>query len=885
MMKTSLLLPVFAAASFLPAQAENFVRPADVKSLPKSVSTMPGKIARPTAFKKVLPNGLTVLVLENHGAPVVAVRAYVRTGSIYEAQHLGSGISHLFEHVLAEGTKKRSKKQMDEEVEAIGGQSNAYTSYDVTAYHITTAVQYYEKAVDLLADQLQNATFPEKEVLVQQGVIHNEMNMNRDDPQSEIYNLFYETAFKVHPVRYPVIGYREQFDKLTPQDIVSYYKSHYTPDNTVLSIAGDVDANSVVKQARELFKDWPRGVPQQPALPTEPRQIARRRAVVEKEIGQSHLMMGWHSVPLQNPNLYALDVLAQVLGGGNSSRLVRELREKQNLVSSVAAWSSTPNYNAGMLAVRAEFLPKNQDKVGTAIWKETTKLWSELVTPEELSAAKRQIEANFVFSNQDVEEQAEQIAYDELSTGDPGFSAAYVERIRAVTAEQVRAAAKQFITRDGMTTVLVVPKGKGDSAAAAAPVAAVAPPEKSVLPNGLRLIIRENHASPTVAIVVQGKGGVRMEPSYKPGLSNLFAEMLSRSTTTHSYEEISASVDALGANFNSFGGYNAWGIDSQWMKRDWKTGLQLVADAVTQPAFASEDLARVKQQVLAGIQQQHDDPESEASLLMRSTFFGDHAYGRSQLGTRETIEKIQAADLKKFWEDIVAPRNMVLTIYGDVNEVEAKEAVAQLFGTFTQPGLPLPRPSLPATLTQFTEKVLAKPGLEQAVLTYGFPGLTVKDNDRYAVDVLDAALSGSNLPGGRLHSRLRDNQLVYYVHAYSSPGIDPGSFVIYAGTVKAQVAEVRKIIGEEVQKIRDNDITAQELERAKSMAISADAIGAQSNSAQAKEAAADELFGLGYRNSAEYAARINVVTVADVRRMAQKLLRMENAAFAVVQSE
>ncbi len=883
------------AASFVavPAPAQDLVKPLDIKTLrpaPKpqvktSLFVAPVRESVPVPVKRTLPNGLTLLVLENHAAPVVAVRAYVKTGSIYEGEHLGSGISHLFEHVLGEGTKTRSKQQMDDEVQAIGGQSNAYTSYDVTAYHMTTASQYFERALDLLSDQLQNATFPAKEVGVQQGVIHNEMNMGEDDPDRTLYKAFYETAFTEHPVRYPVIGYRETFDKLTPQDIVNYYKTHYTPNNTVISIAGDVDAMRAVMLAEKLFAGWKRGVPKRPAISSEARQTARRRAVIEKEIGQSYLMMGWHTIPLQHPDLYALDVLAQIFGGGDSSRLVRVLREKENLVSSVSAWSSTPNYNAGVFAVRAEMPPQNQAKAGAAIWKEAAKLWTEKVTPEELSTAKRQIEAAFIFSNQDVEEQAEQIAYDELGTGDPSFSRSYVARIKAVTADQVQSAAKRYITREGMTTALVVPKGQGESIIQAAPRAAAKAPELVTLPNGLRLIIRENHAARAVSIVAQGLGGARLEPGFKPGLANLAGEMLSRGTRKRSYQEISTLVDSLGGSFGSSSGYNSWSVDSQWLAKDWKTGLQLVAEAIMQPAFKDDDLTRVKQQVLAGIQQQTDDPESAGSLLLRRTFFGNHPYGRSPLGTSSSVQTIKAQDLAKFWDSIAQPRSVVLAVYGDVNAGEVKRAVQEQFKDFNRSTKPLLAPSPASELTQFTAQEVRKPGLAQAVLFYGYPGIDVKGEDRYAIDVLDAALSGANLPGGRLHARLRDNQLVYYVHAYDSPGLNSGMFVIYAGSTKDKAEEVKKIIGEEVQKVRDADISAEELERAKSMAISASAIANQGNTAQAKTAVGDELFGLGYRNNSEYAARINAISIDDVRRVAQKYLRTDNSAFAVVLPE
>ena len=295
-----------------------------------------------TPLKQTLDNGLTVLVEENHAAPVVSVRFYVKTGSIYEGKFLGSGISHLFEHTLFEGTSTRSKTQIDDEVQAIGGQSNAYTSKDVTCYHITTAAPYFERALASLSDMMQNANFPDKEVKTQIGVIHNEMNLGDDDPDRTLYKLFDETAFIRHPTRFPIIGYRENFDRLTRDDILGYYKDHYQPGNVLLSVAGDIRADQVFAMSQKYLGAWQRRNASDFAVADEPRQNAPRRAVVEKDVQLAYLSIGWRTIPLQNPDLYALDVLSQILGGGESSRLVRTLREKESLVSDISSIRPRP---------------------------------------------------------------------------------------------------------------------------------------------------------------------------------------------------------------------------------------------------------------------------------------------------------------------------------------------------------------------------------------------------------------------------------------------------------------------------------------------------------------------------------------------------------------
>jgi zinc protease len=238
--------------------------------------------------------------------------------------------------------------------------------------------------------------------------------------------------------------------------------------------------------------------------------------------------------------------------------------------------------------------------------------------------------------------------------------------------------------------------------------------------------------------------------------------------------------------------------------------------------------------------------------------------------------------VENYWRSVLLPRSIVLAVYGNVRAEDVRRAAEYSLARFRRDGKLPAAPAAAPALKQRAVQVQDKPGVSQAVLFYGYPGINVKSGDRYAIDVLDAALSGANLPGGRLHARLRDNQLVYVVHAFDQPGVDPGMFVVYAATTGPNVETVRGIIDAEIDRVRDAEITSEELARAKTMAISAQAIESQTNMAQAQQAASDELFGVGYKNSGQYEARINAVTLDDVRRVAQKYLRPDAGALAIV---
>jgi zinc protease len=836
--------------------------------------------------RKTLSNGLTILVQENHASPVVAVRFYVRTGSLYEGKYVGAGISHLFEHVLWEGTTSMNKKQFNDAVQAIGGQSNAYTTTDVTAYFITTSSHYFYRALSLLSDMMQHPALDPEGVKTEQGIIHHEMAMDEDDPSRELYLLFNNTAFQVHPVRYPTIGYRAQFDALTRDDILSYFNNHYTPGNTVLSVAGDVKAADVFAAAEKELGNWPSKIFAQPAIPSEPRQVSPRKAISYQNVQLSRAMMGWHTVRLQNPDLYPLDVMAQILGGADSSRLVRKLRDEKNLVTGVSAYSNTPNYDAGIFAVTAALPTKNLSAFQNGVWEQLEDIKKHGVTAEELALAKHQIDTAFIFNNSDVEQIAERIASDYISTGDDTFSQRYVQNIKNVTSAQIKEVAQKYFSRQNVTVAVVEPlANQPKTAAKAASDNGVRKPQMMTLSNGLRVILRENHTEPTVAITLTGNGGLLSETPHNEGIANLTAQMLQRGTTRRSFHQFSDIVDKLGGDFNSTSGYNSWVITSKWLAKDWRSGLSLVHEAAVKPAFNPSDLAQVKQLVDAGIKSQSDDPDTVAQLLALSTYYGDYPYGHSKLGTLNSIAKLNKSDLQNYWNTRLDPKKMVLSIYGDINVNDVTKVVDYLFGnlrnartdsnklaTFTPPSKPL-------------AKTQTMPATQQAVVDYVYPGITVNSTDRYAMTVMNAALAGIYYPGGRLFARLRDSQLVYSVFAFSQPGQYTGSFIVTAATTKDKIDVVKQAIEEELTKIKTSNITDEELARGKSMAIAAQDVALQGNQSQSQSAATDELLGLGFLAHDTYAANINKVTADQVREVAAKYLRDQNRVIAIAQPQ
>jgi len=836
------------------------------------------------ATKKVLKNGVTAIVLENHRAPVVAVRMYVKTGSIDEDKWLGAGISHLFEHTLGEGTKTRTKEAINDLVAEVGGQANAYISKDETCYHITTASRYFEKTVDILSDELKNATFPEAEVETQKGVIRNEMAMGDDDPNRVLYKLFDYTAWRVHPVRYPIIGYPEIFDRLTRQDILDYYNSRYVPDNTLVVVAGDVEAAVAFEALEKAFADWERQPIPAYTLPVEPPQLGPRRAVEEMDIQVAHVMMGFHTVPLSHPDLYPLDVLAAIIGQGESSRLNVRVQKKAQLVHSVSAWSATPGYDAGYFGIRSVLDPGKLDAAEAAILAEIETLKKELVSSAELAKVKRQTEASFIYGNESAEDQAARLGSDELLAGDIHFSDAYVARIQKVTREEVRRVAQKYFSRENYTLAIVAPRGTTADAAVKGHQVESSSIIKTALPNGMTLLLREDHTNPTVHFLVAFMGGVRYETGANNGVSNLTAALLPLGTKSMSGDAIAEMMDAIGGSVDGFSGNNSLGASATVLTQDFDHGLAALTDVLLHPTFPQEELDRLKERAVAGLKSQEDDPFSMALLGARRLLFPNHPYGLNARGSRESLAKIDRKAIVDFYNQCVKPEGATMAVFGDFDARIAQAKIEKAFRGFT--GKPMEvKVSSPTALTGPVKEEKGKPKIAQTVIVLAFRGLDVKDKDRYALDVMDGALSGINLPGGRLHARLRDNQLVYVVHAYGQPGLETGAFFIYAATSPKNRDQVTQILRDEITTITSAPISEDELRRAKVMAITAHELGQESAASQAQQAAYDELYGLGYDDSRHYGDRIEAVTAADVRAVAKRILDLNRAVLYVVEPE
>lgn len=839
-------------------------------------------VDQPDERVSVLANGLTVLLKAHRTAPVVSVRMYCKTGSIYEQEYLGCGISHLFEHLLhGSATTTRSEAEARQVLDDIGGNTNAYTSYDRTAYYINTDVEHLDTAVHLLGDWLTRPTWPQEAFDREWGVVQRELERDTDNPDRQLYYLLMETMYHVHPARFPIIGHKSAVQTLTKEDIIGYYKRMYVPDNIVVCVVGDIDLDTALASVQKEFAEFTRKPVPNIVLPEEPAMTTPRFATKRMPVQAAILQLAWPTIPLTHPDLYALDVLSYILTEGNSSRLVRTIRD-EGYTYTVKSYSWTPHWARGPFVIEARLAPEKLDQAKAAILEQIERIQKDPVTDEELSQAKRQKAAEHVFGSQTAESVAEMMARDYLSTGDPDFSGAYVANIQNVTAEQIRDVAQRYFQPHRLATITVLPEDFASEAAGEETAHKPEPVRKITLDNGLRCLIRQDPTTPLVAIQSFSLGGVLFESEQTNGLSQLAALLAPRGTESRSAQDIARFFEARGSHISGSSGNNSLYFTTEVLKDDFAEVIEVFADVVCNPIFPQEELEKYRPRLLDGIRRINENWRSELMACFQSKMFAGSPYRLHRLGSLDVVADATREQVREFFRKHVVGPNTVLAIYGDIDAAEAEALVRRHFASMSSEALPVPDVTAPSVPSSPPLYIKAKPPTRNvAGICLGFPSTTILDAEAITrIAVLDTIISGYRYPTGWLHQSLRggDRSYVYEVHAFNQPGPIPGAFQMYAACEPAKVNEVYQIITEQLDKAREGKFTAEELDRAKAIIATTELMRHQTNADRAMQSALDELYGLGYDYHEGLTERVAKVSLEDVHATAKRFFTVPTIA-------
>ncbi len=861
-----------------------------------------------------LPNRMIVVAQELPTAPVVTAQAWVKTGSIFEQEHVGAGLSHFLEHLLAGGsTSNRTEQESNATLGRIGAQTNAATGHDNVRYYVNTVSEYTDEAIGLVSDWMQNAQVTETEYARERSVIQREMEMRNSRPSTVLSKTTQQARYLVHPARDPIIGYLDDFRSISRDEIYDFYKRMYVPNNMVFVVVGDIDKQRVVDQVASLWSHIPAGQLPKVSLPVEPAIDGPRHVTAHADIEIPKLRLAWPGTKLGAEGDYELDVLAMVLGQGESSRLKRGVRDDQRLATSIGAYNASSVWTEGYFAVTAEPTDREAslDELKSAVLAEVQKLRDQPVSQAELDRAKRKVLADIAQNNQTAQGVASTLAWEVISLGEPGYLKRYAQAVQSLTAESLQATAQRFLTDDRLITVQLLPKQEGEdndssltkrqpplidpasvqhkvveldndalirrlnenlaSASDTAVGIQVDSPVMFQLDNGLKLIVQRSTVVPAVAMQFFWTGGLLADEPGREGVANAVASMLTRGTQDRTADQIAEAVEDLGAKLNATAGNNAAYAQATALRDDWPVLLELLGEIVIDPAFDTEEWDKLRPRLIAAIDRDGETWIGELRQAFRSEYFGHHPWSTVALGRREVVESLTADDLRDYHTAHLGASSAVLSVVGDVDPQAVYEAAQKVFGRLpANPGQTFEPLTPAAPESRIVQVITSKPA---TAFYIGFgPGVSRADQDYPALSVLTNVMS--DFPAGWLEQELRGRGpgLVYSVGASAWSGIVPGYTAVVFNTSAPQAAEALARTMSVIQRAKAGDFNQADIDRAKAKVLTREFFGKQSLSDRAMLNALDEVYGLDDPGSKKFLKAVAQTDAETLTRMAEKYL-------------
>ncbi len=849
----------------------------------------PGSVRR-----TVLDNGLTVLLLQDRSAPVVAIVTHVKAGYFDETDDV-SGIAHVLEHMFFKGTERRGVGEIAKETKASGGYLNAHTIYDNTTYFTVLPSSGFEAGLDIQADAYAHSVVDAAELKKELEVIIQEAKRKTDNPPVVAVEKLYELLHDAHRMRRWRIGHEKELRALTRNAMLGFYRNFYQPSNTILSIVGDIDIGEALERINGLYGSLPNAATVRSPGSREPHHDDMRYLELSGDIAQTQLVLGWRTADAMHEDTPVLDVASSLLAAGRASRLYRGLRERQ-LASSVTAYHYTPT-ELGVFVVHAEMNAECVEDAARAAWDQVRAMREGPIEPAEMERVRRIFEARWIRRLESMEGQANHLVEWE-ALGGWQLGDEYYERFMSVTVEEVHSVANRYLTPDRAGIVVYRPDSSPVVAANAADFVAKlnsrrpkpleplpprdipSPPAEARAPalekieagvsvyrakNNLPILIKAKPGAAIAYLSLQALGGARDEPADLAGITTLVMRSTIKGTTTRSAAQIAEDAEMLGGSIGTSIGSEGFGWSISVAVEHLEAAAELLADVVFNAVIPDDALETERSVALSDIATIRDDMFRFPMRLVMSGAYGDHPYARSALGTEESLRRITIDDARSWYRSHLQSAELVLGVVGDVVPDDVAGVMSRDFGDLVpSQSRPIPLPAWPAeSVTRVESREKA-----QTALSLAFPGPTRSDDDRFAAQLTATIASGL---GGRFFDELRDRQsLAYTVHAYTSEHQVAGMFLAYIATSPEKEEIARNGLLAEFQKLRDVPVTTEELDRARQYTLGAHAIQQESGAAILGDLLDAWMFGSGLGELDEFESSISAVTPADIQNLAQK---------------
>lgn len=630
--------------------------------------------------KTVLDNGLTVLAKEDQSAQVISIQVWVKTGSIHENQYLGSGISHYLEHMLFKGTQKRNSKAITEDLQKVGANINAYTTFDRTVYYVNGPIESFEVSLDVLSDIIFNSLIDPIETAKEQNVILREIDMNLDDPNRQFSQSLFKTAFNNHPYRLPVIGERSLFQKLTHNDLLSYYKARYIPNNIVLVIVGSCDTKKMIQLTEQYFSSPPPQPLTPIFIPEEYPQLAPRTFYKQSNVEIVRGAISFRIPHLAHEDSPGLSILANLLGQGESSYLWQRLREELNLVQDIDASIWNPG-TSGLFMISYTCDIGKRKQVEQALATELNNFYEKGLTTKKVQKTITQAIVGEINNRKTMNSQASKIGLLEVLIGDLNYPQIFIEKLKTVTPEQLKKLYKKYLILYSQTNVALEPHETKRETTTSVLTKTTPDFEKITLKNGVRLILQPFSNVPKINIRIGLLGSSLYEAPAIRGATGVLASLLTKDTKDRSALQIAEAIENIGGSFSEFIGNNTFGLSIEVLPIHFNLASDILKNALLTPKFKENQFKTECSAQIAAIRAELDDISSHGVRYLRELFFGDHPYANNALGRIETLEKLTLPQIIQHHQSLLVPSNLVVSVAGEFDPTHIQDKLSHWLET------------------------------------------------------------------------------------------------------------------------------------------------------------------------------------------------------------
>ena len=886
------------------------------------------------AFEKYrLPNGLDVILHVEHRVPIVHVEVWYKVGSKDEVAGK-TGFAHLFEHMMFQGTKHIPEDAYFKYLSQAGASArNGSTGMDRTNYFETLPASEVELGLWLESSRmgflLERPSFKET-FANQRDVVKNERRQRVENvPLGGVARLELEALFPVgHPYHHEVIGSMEDLDAASEADLRDFYNRYYAPGNAVLLIAGDID----VAVTKGLIEEYFGPIAAGPAItrapvPPVPVAPAERRLAMEANINSPRGQMVWTTVPAFAPGDAEMDMVANILGEGKSSRLYQRLVHDLKIAQSVSANHGSRLYGGSFEISYTAMQGHTLAEIERVINEELDKMRAQPPTAEEIERVRNQIKTDLVRSMEPLAGLAARLLYYDVFAGQPDYLRRDLERYDNATGDTLAAFARKILSSNTRLTITVEPNPKAPIMgrllkAASAPAGklaavdtvgvargSVAQPAVRVSPDasfratlpaagekkpfrvpavkrfrlrsGLPVILAESHKLPLVSVDLVVKSGSSANPKDKAGLASLTASLLDEGTKKRSASEIASEIARLGASLSCYASWDASAVSLSVLRENLDHAAPIWADVLLNPAFSKDDFDRVSANLLSSLAQRKDYPPIVAGQVYARALWGDaHPFGWPDSGTQASISKLDEADVKHFHDSFYVPNNAVLVIAGDITEKDVHAKIEPLLAAWKAKKVPvvkLPKVEAP---TKPRIVLVDKPSAPQSSIRIGLPAIERKNPDYYRALVTNQILGGSFK---RLVMNLRETKgWTYGVSSQFDARRSTGPWTVGGEFVAAHTADAVEEILKEIEKMRSEDVTDKELADTKSEIVGAFPARFATAGQLASQMTALAVYDLPPGELDSFVAKITAVDKTQIRQMARKYFRPDSLTIAVV---